>query len=101
MDSNSMNTFAGSVHHKIKNKFKEARTTTDAVEELGDLVLVTLIIKYKMSINLVCQHGGPIPYCKTCSGNKVNAQQQNEDNKSSLLEVSKNERQIGVYFYAQ
>jgi hypothetical protein len=33
MDSNSMNTFAGSVHHKIKNKFKEARTTTDAVVE--------------------------------------------------------------------
>jgi hypothetical protein len=42
-----MNTFAGSVHHKIKNKFKEARTTTDAVVELGDLVLVTLIIKSK------------------------------------------------------
>jgi hypothetical protein len=96
-----MNTFAGSVHHKIKNKFKEARTTTDAVVELGDLLLVTLIIKSKTSINLVCQHGGPIPYCKTCSGNKINAHQQNEDNKSSLLKVSKNECQIGVYFYAE
>ncbi len=97
-----MNTFAGSVHHKIKNKFKEARTTTNAVVELGDLLLVTLIIKLKKtSINLVCQHGGPIPYCKTSSGNKINAPQQNEDNKSSLLKVSKNECQIGVYFYAE